>query len=97
MLKVEHLSKEIIGFELKDICFHLPKGYIMGVVGVNASGKSTLIKTIVNIFHKDSGKVYIDGLSMDEEERKAKNLMGIVLDENFYEPNLSAEDNARYF
>ena len=69
----------------------------MGLIGVNASGKSSLIKTIINIYHKDSGKVYIDGLSMDEEERKAKNLMGIVLDENFYEPNLSVSDNAKYF
>jgi len=97
MLRVENLNKEIINLALKDISFHLPKGYIMGLIGVNASGKSSLIKTIINIYHKDSGKVYIDGLSMDEEERKAKNLMGIVLDENFYEPNLSVSDNAKYF
>lgn len=97
MLRVEHLNKEILEFSLKDVCFHLPKGYIMGLVGVNASGKSTLIKTIINIYHKDSGKIYIDGLSMDEEEKKAKNLMGIVLNENFYEPNLCAEENAKYF
>lgn len=97
MLRVENLNKQIINLALKDISFHLPKGYIMGLIGVNASGKSSLIKTIINIYHKDSGKVYIDGLSMDEEERKAKNLMGIVLDENFYEPNLSVSDNAKYF
>ena len=97
MLRVENLNKEIINLALKDISFYLPKGYIMGLIGVNASGKSSLIKTIINIYHKDSGKVYIDGLSMDEEERKAKNLMGIVLDENFYEPNLSVSDNAKYF
>lgn len=97
MLRVEHLNKEIMDFSLKDVSFHLPKGYIMGLVGVNASGKSTLIKTIINIYHKDSGKVYIDGLSLDEEEKKAKNLMGIVLNENFYEPNLCTEENARYF
>jgi len=97
MLRVENLNKQIINLALKDISFYLPKGYIMGLIGVNASGKSSLIKTIINIYHKDSGKVYIDGLSMDEEERKAKNLMGIVLDENFYEPNLSVSDNAKYF
>lgn len=97
MLRVEHLNKDIINFQLKDICLHLPKGYIMGLVGVNASGKSTLLKTIVNIYHKDSGEIYIDGLSMNKEEKKAKNLMGIVLEENFYEPMLSSEENAKYF
>lgn len=40
MLRVEGLNKELINFELKDISFHLPKGYIMGLIGVNASGKS---------------------------------------------------------
>ncbi|HKL98647.1 MAG TPA: ABC transporter ATP-binding protein [Mobilitalea sp.] len=97
MLRVENVNKEILEFSLRDICFHLPKGYIMGLVGVNASGKSTLIKTILNIYHKDSGQIFIDGLSIDEEEKKAKNLMGIVLNENFYELNLSVEDNAKYY
>lgn len=97
MLRVESLNKKLINFELKDVSFHLPKGYIMGLIGVNASGKSSLIKTIINIYHKDSGKIYINGTSMDEDERRAKSLMGIVLDENFYEPGLDAEDNAKYF
>ncbi|MDF2821870.1 MAG: transporter, ATP-binding protein [Clostridiales bacterium] len=97
MLRVEHLNKKIMDFSLTDVCFHLPKGYIMGLVGVNASGKSTLIKTLINIYHKDSGKVYVDGLSMDEEEKIAKNMMGIVLDENYYERNLCAEENAKNF
>lgn len=97
MLKVEHLNKEIMNFSLKDISFHLPKGYIMGLVGVNASGKSSLIKTILNIYHKDSGNILVDGLSMDDNEKAIKNLMGIVLDENYYEPNLSGDENAKYF
>lgn len=97
MLRVENLNREIIDFELKDISFSLPKGYIMGLIGLNASGKTSLIKTIINIYHRDSGKVYINGLSVDEDERKAKNLMRIVLDENFYEPGLSAENNAKLF
>lgn len=97
MLKVNDLNKVIMDFSLKDISFHLPKGYIMGLIGVNGSGKSSLLKTILNIYHKDSGKIYVDGLSMDEEEKKIKNQMGIVLEENYYEPNLTCEENARYF
>jgi len=97
MLRVEHLNKEIMDFSLEDVCFHLPKGYIMGLIGVNASGKSTLIKTLINIYHKDNGKIYVAGLSMDEEEKTAKNLLGIVLNENFYELNLTAEENAKNF
>ena len=97
MLHVEHLYKELPEFAITDVSFYLPKGFIMGMVGVNASGKSTLIKTLCNIFHKDNGKILIDGYSMDEEENRIKNILGIVLTENFYEPNLSIEKNALYF
>ncbi|MDF2484347.1 MAG: transporter, ATP-binding protein [Herbinix sp.] len=97
MLRVEHLYKELPEFALEDICFHLPKGYIMGLVGVNASGKSTLIKTLCNIYYKDSGSIFVDGLPMDENEKKVKNQLGIVLTENFYEGNFSLEKNAFYF
>lgn len=97
MLHISNLYKELPEFSLKDICLSLPKGYIMGLVGINASGKSTLIKTICNIYHKDSGNIMIDGLSMDEQEAKIKNKLGIVLTENFYETNFSLEKNAIYF
>lgn len=97
MLLIEHLYKKLPEFELKDISFHLPKGYIMGLVGLNASGKSVLLKTICNIYHKDSGSVFIDGLSMEDSERQIKNMLGIVLTENFYENNFSVEKNGYYF
>lgn len=97
MLHISHLYKELPEFSLDDICLSLPKGYIMGLVGVNASGKSTLMKTICNIYHKDSGSILIDGLSMEEQEAKIKNRMGIVLTENFYETNFSLEKNADFF
>ena len=97
MLLVEHLYKELPEFTLTDICFHLPKGYIMGLVGVNASGKSTLIKTLCNIYHKDNGSILVDGYSMDEQENIIKNMLGIVLTENFYETKFSVERNGLYF
>ncbi len=97
MLQITDLTKELPEFSLKNINLSLPKGYIMGLVGVNACGKSTLIKTICNIYHKDSGSIRIDGMSMDEQEATIKNKLGIVLTENFYESNLSLEKNALYF
>lgn len=97
MLLVEHLHKKLPEFELKDISFHLPKGYIMGLVGINASGKSTLIKTLCNIYHKDSGNILVDGLTLEENEKTIKNRMGIVLSENFYETNFSLEKNGFCF
>ena len=47
-------------FELHDISFTLPKGYIMGLVGRMGSGKTTLLKNILNPALIKSGSVRYD-------------------------------------
>ena len=49
-LEVTNLSKSFDSFQLHNISFTLPKGYIMGLIGPNGSGKTTTIKLILNIF-----------------------------------------------
>ena len=41
ILEINGLNKAYEGFALKDVSFSLPKGYIMGFVGQNGSGKTT--------------------------------------------------------
>ena len=48
-LEVTNLSKSFDSFQLHNISFTLPKGYIMGLIGPNGSGKTTTIKLILNI------------------------------------------------
>src|SRR3982074_64376 len=58
VVAVEHLDK---GFEgrplIKDLSFTLPRNGIVGVIGPNGVGKTTLFKTIVGLEHPDSGTV----------------------------------------
>lgn len=97
LLEVKHLHKQLGQFSLKDISFNIEPGYITGLIGRNGTGKSSLIKTILNLYEKDSGTIFVDGHSMDEEENLAKNAIGVVLDECIFEENLSVEDNGRTF
>lgn len=97
MLKVDKLFKQANLFTLNPVSFELPKGYLMGLIGKNGSGKSTLIKTLLNIYTMDLGDVYIDGYSIRTQEQKAKDLLGAVLDENFFEEELSAAENAAMY
>ena len=41
-LEVKNLSKSFDSFQLHNISFTLPKGYIMGLIGPNGSGKSNI-------------------------------------------------------
>lgn len=86
MLKLEQVSKYRGTFHLENISFHLPEGYIMGLIGANGAGKTTLIHLIMNLLNKDAGKIEIFGLDNVKDEKEIKDQIGFVYDENcFYE------------
>lgn len=49
---------------VKDISFKLEKGEILGLVGKNGSGKSTMLRAIAGIFSPNSGSVDLHGNSI---------------------------------
>lgn len=92
ILEVKNLCKKYDGFELKNINIELPKGMIMGLIGENGAGKSTTIKAILNIIHKNSGEIKIFGLEHKESEKQIKEDIGVVLDDSFLSEYLNPED-----
>ena len=83
-LEVKNLSKSFEGFQLRDITFTLPKGYIMGLIGPNGSGKTTTIKLILNMLKRTSGEVNILGFDNIVNEQEAKRNIGVVFDANYF-------------
>ena len=83
-LEVRNLSKFFDDFQLHDITFSLPKGYIMGLIGPNGSGKTTTIKLILNMLKRSSGEIKIMGLDNIREEQRAKAKLGVVFDTNYF-------------
>ncbi|MDN5859970.1 MAG: energy-dependent translational throttle protein EttA [Pseudonocardia sp.] len=60
VVEVEHLDKGFDGRVLiKDLSFTLPRNGIVGVIGPNGVGKTTLFKTIVGLEKPDSGTVRV--------------------------------------
>ncbi|MDX6224967.1 MAG: hypothetical protein QOE64_1343 [Frankiales bacterium] len=60
VVEADHLDKGFDGRMLiKDLSFSLPRGGIVGVIGPNGVGKTTLFKTIVGLEHPDSGNVRV--------------------------------------
>ena len=60
VVEVEHLDKGFDGRVLiKDLSFTLPRNGIVGVIGPNGVGKTTLFKTIVGLEEPDSGIVKV--------------------------------------
>jgi ATP-binding cassette ChvD family protein len=60
VVEVNHLDKGFDGRMLiKDLSFTLPRNGIVGVIGPNGVGKTTLFKTIVGLEQSDSGSVKV--------------------------------------
>lgn len=63
---------------LKDINFNVKEGEIVGLIGANGAGKSTMIKILTGVIHPDKGKVLVNGYIPQEHQRKFLKEIGVV-------------------
>lgn len=55
---------------LRDINLKIPRGKIIGLLGKNGTGKSTLIKLIDDLLTPTCGKILVNGKEIGEESKK---------------------------
>ena len=78
VLQVENLCKEYPKFKLQSVSFSIEKGSIMGFIGRNGAGKSTTIKSILNLVHPASGEIRFFGMDMAHHEGEIKQRIGFA-------------------
>ena len=81
MLKIEHLTK-VYGDKkaVDDLSLHIRPGEIYGFIGHNGAGKTTTIKACCGILRQDSGQVYVDGVSMEQDPIACKAKLAYIPD-----------------
>lgn len=93
MLQVNNLDKKLSGtgnFHIDNISFHIPGGYICGLIGENGAGKTTLIRILMGLYNT-SGDVVINGHDMRTDEAAAKDNLAVVFDEGFFQQDMNLE------
>ncbi len=87
MIKVENFTKKYGDFlAVDDISFHVNKGEIVGFVGKNGAGKSTTIRTMVNMLFPTNGKITINELDSIKDTKEIKEFLSYMpSDSNFYD------------
>lgn len=78
LIEINGLCKNFEAFQVKDVSFTLEQGFIMGFIGRNGAGKSTTLKTMLNLMKNDGGDIKLCGLSMPQDEIEIKNQVGYV-------------------
>lgn len=89
-LEIRNLSKSFGGFALRNISFALPKGYIMGLIGPNGSGKTTTIQLILNMLRRDSGTIQVLRRDILAQEQAIKASLGVVFDSSCFSDDWQA-------
>ncbi len=80
-LEIKELTKSFSDFKLDKLSLTLPSGCIMGLIGENGAGKSTTIKLILDMLHKDSGTITVLGKDNRKDISLIKEDIGVVMDE----------------
>lgn len=86
---------------LDDVSIRVESGSIVGILGPNGSGKTTMMRIISGTLKRDSGDLCVLGLDPDHDGRMLRRRLGILPQDNCLDSELSVRDNVevygRYF
>lgn len=91
ILEVKNLTKKYKEFTLDSVNLSIPEGCIMGFIGANGAGKSTTIKSILNIVIPDSGEITVFGDNNFPKNHKLKEEIGVVMDQSTFPETLTSK------
>lgn len=79
MIEVSHLSKHYGSKKaLNDISFSVPKGQVLGLLGLNGAGKSTTMNILTGCLAPTAGSVLIDGIDLSKNPKEVKRKIGYM-------------------
>lgn len=96
ILKVDNVTTLIKEkFLVKNVSFSLHAGEIIGIIGEDKSGKSSLLKVITEALPVTEGNIYLDGKSVIKN-KKLQRSIDICLDPPMFFKFQTIQDNMQY-
>lgn len=71
-------------FNLKNISFKVPQGFVTGFIGRNGAGKTTIIRLIMDLYQPQTGVIRVLEEDMALNPIELKNSIGFVYSENYF-------------
>ena len=79
IVRIENLShRYALNWAVRDINMEIPQTGIVGLLGSNGAGKSTIMNILCGALNQTEGQVYINGISMQDKPQEAKKQIGFL-------------------
>lgn len=79
MITVEHLTKEFGSIRaVHDVSFAVPAGSIVGLLGPNGSGKTTIMRILTGFFPPTVGRAWVGGIDVTHDPLGARTKVGYL-------------------
>ena len=99
MLEVKNFFKKYPAndkYSAMDITFSVKAGEVVGLVGSNGAGKSTIIKSVIGVLPFQEGEIKINGFDINNESEEAKRHIGYVPDDHSVYDKLTGREYINY-
>jgi len=97
MLEAVHLSRRYGDFvAVDDVSFSIDPGEVVGLLGHNGAGKTTIMKMLTAYLEPSAGQVRIDGWDVTADPEAAHRLIGYLPESLPVYPELSVADYLAY-
>ncbi|HTR00323.1 MAG TPA: ABC transporter ATP-binding protein [Candidatus Acidoferrum sp.] len=97
MLEVSNLSRSYGDFLAVDaVSFSIQSGEIVGLLGHNGAGKTTIMKMLSGFLEPDQGRVTLDGIDMATNAKQAQRILGYLPENLPVYPEMSVADYLDY-
>ena len=95
LLEIKKVNKKFGDKQiLHDINLVIPRGKIIGLLGKNGTGKSTLIKLINDLLTADSGEILINGKTIGTESKK---IISYLPERTYLDKSMTVKSVLNYF
>lgn len=95
LLDVKNIKKSFDKKEIvKDVTFSIGRGKIVGLLGRNGNGKTTIIKLINDLLTLDSGEILVDGEKIGE---KTKAKISYLPERTYLDNSKTVEEVFKFF
>ena len=101
MIEIKNISKKFDDkVVLEAISAKFKPGICNLIIGASGSGKTVLVKCIVDLIHADSGSVFFGALELDnmtpEQRKELRNNLGMLFQGNALFDSMTVEENVRF-